>query len=164
MPDALDAALFELVPADGSATRRSHPRNALPARREPPPDSVLVSPDKAPSPPDLTPGVPDRVDSGDDATRDPELQRIAAPVRESGKAPRSTVRATIVRRRVLISLNLDRVIAHLLRYVDEPNVERIELIFDEGAPIGSTRDMRTWYTTRPTIGTVKTAHGSPRAG
>jgi type III restriction enzyme len=60
-----------------------------------------------------------------------------------------------VRRRVLISLNLDRVVAHLLRYVDEYNAERIELIFDEGAPIGSTRDMRTWYTTRPTIGTVR---------
>lgn len=60
-----------------------------------------------------------------------------------------------VRRRVLISLNLDRVVAHLLRYVDEHNAERMELIFDEGAPIGSTRDMRTWYTTRPTIETVK---------
>lgn len=60
-----------------------------------------------------------------------------------------------VRRRVLISLNLDRVVAHLLRYVDELNAERIELIFDEGAPIGSTRDMRTWYTTRPTIKTMK---------
>jgi len=60
-----------------------------------------------------------------------------------------------VRRRVLISLNLDRVVAHLLRYVDEHNAERIELIFDESAPIGSTRDMRTWYTTRPTMATVK---------
>ena len=31
----------------------------------------------------------------------------------------------------------------------------MELIFDEDAPIGSTRQMRTWYTTRPTIPTVK---------
>jgi len=60
-----------------------------------------------------------------------------------------------VRRRVLISLNLDRVVAHLLRYLDEFNAERIELIFDESAPIGSTSDMRIWYTTRPTIKTVK---------
>ncbi|MBK9657965.1 MAG: hypothetical protein IPO66_22135 [Rhodanobacteraceae bacterium] len=44
---------------------------------------------------------------------------------------------------------------HLLRYVYEHNSERMELIFDPDSPIGSTRNMRTWYTTRPTIPTVR---------
>jgi len=33
----------------------------------------------------------------------------------------------------------------------EQNAESIELVFDEDHPIGSTREMRTWYTTRPTL-------------
>lgn len=60
-----------------------------------------------------------------------------------------------LRKRILIALNIDRVVEHLLRYVYEHNAERIELVFDEDAPIGSTRYMRTWYTTKPTIPTVR---------
>ncbi len=37
---------------------------------------------------------------------------------------------------------------HLLRFVREQNFERIEPVFDEEYPIGSTRYMRTWYTTK----------------
>lgn len=54
-----------------------------------------------------------------------------------------------LRRRILIALNIDTVVQHLLRYVDEQNHERIEPVFDEEFPIGSTRSMRTWYTTKP---------------
>jgi type III restriction enzyme len=60
-----------------------------------------------------------------------------------------------VRRRVLVCLNLDRIVTHLLRFVYEHNSERMELIFDEAQPIGTTRAMRTWYTTRPVMPTVK---------
>ncbi len=60
-----------------------------------------------------------------------------------------------LRKRILITLNIDRVVQHLLRHVYEHNSERMELIFDADAPIGSTRQMRIWYTTRPTIPTVK---------
>jgi len=60
-----------------------------------------------------------------------------------------------LRKRILIALNIDRVVEHLLRYVYEHNAERIELVFDEDAPIGSTRYMRTWYTTKPTVPTVR---------
>ncbi len=60
-----------------------------------------------------------------------------------------------LRKRILITLNIDRVVQHLLRHVYEHNSERMELIFDADAPIGSTRQMRTWYTTRPTIPTMK---------
>ena len=54
-----------------------------------------------------------------------------------------------IRRRILIGLNLDLIVQHLLRYVRQQNTERLQPVFDEEAPIGSTADMRTWYTTKP---------------
>jgi type III restriction enzyme len=54
-----------------------------------------------------------------------------------------------LRKRILIALNIDVVVQHLLRFVVEQNQERIEPVFDEEYPIGSTRYMRTWYTTKP---------------
>jgi len=54
-----------------------------------------------------------------------------------------------VRRRILIGLNLDLIVQHLLRHVRQQNTERLQPVFDEEAPIGSTADMRTWYTTKP---------------
>lgn len=53
-----------------------------------------------------------------------------------------------LRRRILLALNIDLVVQHLLRFVREQNFERIEPVFDEEYPIGSTRYMRTWYTTK----------------
>src|SRR5690606_4100139 len=53
-----------------------------------------------------------------------------------------------LRKRILVSLNLDMVVQHLLRYLIPQNQERLEPIFDEEFPIGSTRYMRTWYTTK----------------
>jgi type III restriction enzyme len=53
-----------------------------------------------------------------------------------------------LRKRILIALNIDRVVQHLLRFVRPQNEERIEPVFDEEFPIGSTAYMRTWYTTK----------------
>jgi len=53
-----------------------------------------------------------------------------------------------LRRRILVSLNMNAVVQHLLRYLLPQNQERIEPVFDPEFPIGSTRDMRTWYTTK----------------
>lgn len=53
-----------------------------------------------------------------------------------------------LRKRILISLNIDRVVEHLDRHLTEQNAKRIEPVFDEEFPIGSTRYMRTWYTTK----------------
>jgi len=52
------------------------------------------------------------------------------------------------RRRILIALNLDGIVLHLMRHVEQQNRERLEPVFDEEQPIGSTRAMRTWYTTK----------------
>jgi type III restriction enzyme len=60
-----------------------------------------------------------------------------------------------LRKRILIALSIDRIVQHLLRFVTEQNLEHLEPIFDEELPIGSTRDMRTWYTTKPCLPTVR---------
>ncbi len=54
-----------------------------------------------------------------------------------------------LRKRILFALNIDLIVQHLLRYVTEQNCERLEPVFDEESPIGSTAGMRTWYTTKP---------------
>lgn len=61
-----------------------------------------------------------------------------------------------LRKRILFALNIDIIVQHLLRFVVEQNQERIEPVFDEEYPIGSTRYMRTWYTT-------KTCHPTQRS-
>jgi type III restriction enzyme len=60
-----------------------------------------------------------------------------------------------LRRRILLSLNIDLIVQHLLRYVVEQNTTDLSLIYDEESPIGATGQMRTWYTTKPTFPTVK---------
>lgn len=60
-----------------------------------------------------------------------------------------------LRRRILIALNMDLIVQHLLRHVSEQNCERLEPVFDGENPIGSTRTMPTWYTTKPNLRTTK---------
>lgn len=59
------------------------------------------------------------------------------------------------RRRILVALNLDLIVQHLLRHIEEQNRERLEPVFDAELPIGSTRAMRTWYTTKTVLPTQK---------
>ncbi len=54
-----------------------------------------------------------------------------------------------LRRRILIALNIDLIVQHLMRGVNEQNRTSLTPIFDEENPIGSTDQMRTWYTTKP---------------
>lgn len=60
-----------------------------------------------------------------------------------------------LRKRILVSLNIDRIVQHLDRHLSEVNREHLEPVFDEDFPIGSTRGMRTWYTTKPCQSTQK---------
>ena len=53
-----------------------------------------------------------------------------------------------LRKRILFSLHIDQITQHLMQHVVEQNTLRLEPVFDGERPIGSTRDMRTWYTTR----------------
>lgn len=85
-----------------------------------------------------------------------QLIRLVEQFFESGKLQiPSLYHQEPLRKRILFALNIDLIVQHLLRYVNQQNQERIEPVFDEELPIGSTRAMRTWYTTKPCFPTLK---------
>jgi type III restriction enzyme len=53
------------------------------------------------------------------------------------------------RRRLVLTLNMSRVVQHMWEAIRFENTETLEPVFDELAPIRSTGDMRPWYTGRP---------------
>ena len=54
-----------------------------------------------------------------------------------------------LKRRVLIALNLTRVVHHLWKHLVPQNTTQYELIFDDRLPIRGTGDMNPWYTSKP---------------
>jgi type III restriction enzyme len=54
-----------------------------------------------------------------------------------------------LRRRLIITLNMSRVVQHVWEAVRQENTERLTPVFDRDHPIRSTGDMRTWYTGKP---------------
>lgn len=54
-----------------------------------------------------------------------------------------------LRRRLIITLNMSRVVQHIWEAVREENTERLTPVFDRDHPIRSTGEMRTWYTGKP---------------
>lgn len=52
-------------------------------------------------------------------------------------------------RRLIITLNMTKVVQHIWEAVRFENTERLEPVFDSDHPIRSTGDMRTWYTGKP---------------
>lgn len=60
-----------------------------------------------------------------------------------------------LRKRILVSLNMDVIVQHMVRYIQQQNQEKLEPIFDSEFPIGSTARMRTWYTTKPCVPTQR---------
>lgn len=59
------------------------------------------------------------------------------------------------RQRILIALNIDMIVQHVLQFIREQNTEQLTPVFDQENPIGATGQMRTWYTTKPCFPTVK---------
>lgn len=55
----------------------------------------------------------------------------------------------------MIALNIDLAVQHLLRFVTQQNTTKLAPVYDEENPIGSTAQMRTWYTTKPNTQTLK---------
>lgn len=60
-----------------------------------------------------------------------------------------------LRKRILIALALDTLVGHVMGHIQQQNSERLEPVFDAEFPIGSTRLMRTWYSTKPCLETTK---------
>ncbi len=54
-----------------------------------------------------------------------------------------------LRRRLIITLNMSRVVQHIWEAVRQENAERLTPIFDRDHPIRTTGEMRTWYTGKP---------------
>lgn len=54
-----------------------------------------------------------------------------------------------LRRRILLTLNMTKIVQHIWQAIREGNTERLTAVFDSQHPIRSTADMRTWYTGRP---------------
>ena len=54
-----------------------------------------------------------------------------------------------MRRRLIITLNMTKVVQHIWEAIRFENTERLEPVFDRDRPIRSTGDMSTWYTGKP---------------
>ncbi|MFQ5715213.1 MAG: BPTD_3080 family restriction endonuclease [Candidatus Scalinduaceae bacterium] len=54
-----------------------------------------------------------------------------------------------IRRRILLTLSMNKIVQHIWEAIRFENTESIEPIFDRDQPIRSTGDMRTWYTGKP---------------
>ena len=50
------------------------------------------------------------------------------------------------RRRIIITLNLEKVVQHLANALNSANTEALEIVFDKAQPIRSTGDMMPWAT------------------
>lgn len=60
-----------------------------------------------------------------------------------------------LRRRLLITLNMTKVVQHIWDAIKQSNQEKIEPVFDKDAPIRSTGMMPTWYTGKPNEATAR---------
>lgn len=54
-----------------------------------------------------------------------------------------------MRRRILLTLNMNKIVQHIWEAIRFENTESIVPVFDNDKPIRSTADMRTWYTGKP---------------
>ena len=62
-----------------------------------------------------------------------------------------------LRRRILIGMNMTRIVQHFWGAVRAANTERLEPVFDPEHPIRSTEDMRIWYTGKA-VGPARRCH------
>ncbi|MBU2446281.1 MAG: DEAD/DEAH box helicase family protein [Bacteroidetes bacterium] len=60
-----------------------------------------------------------------------------------------------VKRRILITLNMSKIVNHIFNSIKCENTQSITPVFDSDKPIKSTGDMRTWYTSKPCEPTEK---------
>ncbi|MDE0485507.1 MAG: DEAD/DEAH box helicase family protein [Nitrospira sp.] len=60
-----------------------------------------------------------------------------------------------LKRRLIITLNMTKVVQHIWEAIRFENTEKLEPVFDRDHPIRSTGDIGTWYTGKPCEHTVK---------
>ena len=54
-----------------------------------------------------------------------------------------------IKRRILITLNMNKIVNHIFNEIRYENTLSLTPVFDSDKPIRSTLDMRTWYTSKP---------------
>ena len=67
-------------------------------------------------------------------------------------------RADDLKRRLVITLNMTKVVQHIWEAIRHENTKRLEPVFDRDQPIRVTSDMRTWYTGKPCAPTGAQPH------
>ena len=80
-----------------------------------------------------------------------QLVRLVEQFIRSGKiviAP-DLFRADDLKSRLVITLNMTRVVQHVWEAIRHENTKRLEPVFDRDRPIRATGDMRTWFTGKP---------------
>jgi type III restriction enzyme len=60
-----------------------------------------------------------------------------------------------LRRRVLLTLNMNRIVHHIWQAIRFQNTEALAPVFDSAQPIRSTGQMPTWYTGKPSHPAIK---------
>lgn len=54
-----------------------------------------------------------------------------------------------LRKRIMYIINMNKIVQHLWSYIKLHTTDKLAPVFDSGRPIRSTKDMMTWYTTKP---------------
>ena len=62
-----------------------------------------------------------------------------------------------LRRRILIGMNMTRIVQHFWEAIESSNTESLTPVFDPEKPIRSTGDMRVWYTGKA-VGPARRSH------
>jgi type III restriction enzyme len=60
-----------------------------------------------------------------------------------------------LKRRILLTLNMSKIVQHIWEAIRFENTEYVEPVFDRDRPIKSTGNMRTWFTGKPCEYTIK---------
>lgn len=80
-----------------------------------------------------------------------QVIRLVAAFLDSGKikVTPASFEEDDLKRRLVFTLNMNKVIQHIWGAIKETNQETITPIFDPNKPIRSTADMAVWYTSKP---------------
>jgi len=87
-------------------------------------------------------------------SREVLLAQLVRIVEEFIRSDRITITPPLfyqdeLRRRLIVTLNMSRVVQHVWEAVRQDNTDRLVPVFDRDHPIRSTGDMRTWFTGKP---------------
>ena len=62
---------------------------------------------------------------------------------------------TGLRKNIMYMINMNKIVQHLWSYIKLQTTDKLVPVFDSGRPVRFTKDMMTWYTTKPCFITQK---------